>query len=399
VFFHDGTRAMAMVDSVTREGKLRLLSASGEAREAAVEEIVTIRFWGRRPRSILAGTQEVLLVGGDRLRGRVVKCENDVLTLDSYAVGPVELPLSEIHGLLALPVQGAAGRRAEELLVGSHLHLAPSRPVRNEDVTPGEPSGFLDRLLDRRSAGYDGVIEELSPETVEIDDEQLMRTTSLKLLYLAGARLAQATKRPKPPLPAEVFLRVETRDGGALDGVLERIEFGLWRMRPLWDARRTLPVRVDEIVYVEVLNGRTLYLSQLEPSAARERTRLAPAQPHRRNRNCKGEVLSVGGNHYAWGLGVHADSELSYDIGGRFKTFAATVGIDDKVGDTGSVVFALLGDGKVLAKTDVLRGGDKVPKELSVPVTGVKALTLQVTSAGDMDLGDCANWADARLIR
>jgi len=384
VFFHDGARAMAMVDSVTSGGKLRLLGASGEAREAAVEEIVTIRFWGRRPRSILAGTQEVLLVGGDRFRGRVVKCEKDILTLDSHAVGPVELPMSEIHGLLALPVQGAAGRRAEELMM-------------EPETTP--LLAQLDRLLDRRSAAYEGVIEELSPETVDIDDEQLMRTTSLKLLYLAGTRLAQATKRPRPQLPSEVFMRIETRDGGALDGVLEKIEFGLWRLRPLWDQRRTLPVRVDEIVYVEVLNGRTLYLSQLEPSAVKERTQLAPTQPHRRNRNCKGEVLSLGGNHYSWGLGVHADSELSYAIGGRFKTFAATVGIDDKVGAQGSVVFALLGDAKLLAKTDVLRGGDKAPKELSVPVAGVNTLTLQVSSAGDMDLGDCANWADARLIR
>ncbi len=384
MFFHDGARAMAMVDSVTREGKLRLLGAAGEAREAAVEELVTIRFWGRRPRSILAGTQEVSLVGGDRFRGRIVKCENDVLTLDSAAVGPVELPMSEIHGLLALPVQGAAGRRAEELLTESE-----TAPL----------TAHLDRLLDRRSAAYDGVLEELSPETVDIDDEQLMRTTSLKLLYLAGVRLAQATKRPRPPLPAEVFMRIETRDGGAVDGVLEKIEFGLWRVRPLWDQRRTLPVRVDEIVYVEVLNGRTLYLSQLEPSGVKERTRLAPAQPHRRNRNCKGGVISLGGNHYNWGLGVHADSELSYEIAGRFKTFVATVGIDDKVGDQGSVVFALLGDGRALAKTDVIRGGDKAPKELSVPVAGVKTLTLQVGSAGDMDLGDCANWADARLIR
>lgn len=384
VFFHDGTRAMAMVDSVTREGKLRLLEASGEAREAAVEEIVTIRFWGRRPRSILAGTQEVCLVGGDRFRGRIVKCQNDVLTLDSHAVGLVELPMSEIHGLLALPVQGAAGRRAEELLA-------------EHDPTP--LASYLDRLLDRRSAAYDGVLEELSPETVEIDDEQLMRTTSLKLLYLAGIRLAQATKRPRPSLPPEVFMRVQTRDGGAVDGVLEKIECGLWRLRPLWDNRRTLPVRVDEIVYVEVLNGRTLYLSQLEPAVVKERTRLAPAQPYRRNRNCKGEVLSLGGNHYSWGLGVHADSELSYEIGGRFKTFSATVGIDDKVGGQGSVVFAVLGDGRLLGKTDVVRGGDGAPKELLVPIAGVKTLTLQVDSAGDMDLGDCANWADAKLIR
>lgn len=383
VLFHDGRREMAMVDSVTADGKLRLLSASGQSRVAAVEDLVSIQFWGRQPRSIHSGTQELHLVTGDRIRGQITRLENDVLHLDSFAVGPIGVPMASLHGLLALPVQGAAGRRAEELLSDPEV----------------EPTGFLDRVLDRRSATYEGVIEGLNPNALELDDEQLMRTTSLKVLYLAGVRLADATKKAKPPLPGEVFLRVLTRDGGATDGMLRKIEFGLWKLQPLWDPKRTVPIRIDEIVYAEVLNGRTLYLSQLEPSVVNEKTCLAPAQPYRRDRNCKGDVISLGGNHYTWGVGVHADSELTYEIGGRFKQFTAKVGIDDKVGDQGSVVFAVLGDGKPLARTPVVRGSEEAPRELSASVAGVKKLTLKVTSAGDMDLGDCANWADAKLIR
>lgn len=383
VLFHDGRREMAMVDSVTADGKLRLLSASGRSRVVAVEDLVSIQFWGRQPRSIHSGTQELHVVTGDRIRGQIIRLENDVLQLDSFAVGPIGVPMSNLHGLLALPVQGAAGRRGEELLSDPEV----------------EPTGFLDSVLDRRSAAYEGVIEELTPNALELDDEQLMRTTSLKVLYLAGVRLADAAKKVKPRLPGEVFLRVLTRDGGAINGMLRKIEFGLWKLQPLWDAKRTIPMRIDEIVYAEVLNGRTLYLSQLEPSAVREKTYLAPAQPYRRDRNCKGDVISLGGNHHTWGLGVHADSELTYEIGGRFKRFTAKLGIDDKVGDQGSVVFAVLGDGKALARTPVVRGSEDAPRELSASVAGVRKLTLKVTSAGDMDLGDCANWADAKLIR
>ena len=383
VLFHDGRREMAMVDSVTADGKLRLLSASGRSRVVAVEDLVSIQFWGRQPRSIHSGTQELHLVTGDRIRGQIIRLENDVLQLDSFAVGPIGVPMSNLHGLLALPVQGAAGRRGEELLSDPEV----------------EPTGFLDSVLDRRSAAYEGVIEGLTPHALELDDEQLMRTTSLKVLYLAGVLLADATKKVKPRLPGEVFLRVLTRDGGAINGMVRKIEFGLWKLQPLWDAKRTIPIRIDEIVYAEVLNGRTLYLSQLEPSAVREKTYLAPAQPYRRDRNCKGDAISLGRNHHTWGLGVHADSELTYEIGGRFKRFTAKLGIDDKVGDQGSVVFAVLGDGKALAKTPVVRGSEDAPRELSASVAGVRKLTLKVTSAGDMDLGDCANWADAKLIR
>ena len=32
-------------------------------------------------------------------------------------------------------------------------------------------------------------------------------------------------------------------------------------------------------------------------------------------------------------------------------------------------------------------------------LVGVKKLTLKVTNAGDLDLGDVANWGSARMIR
>ncbi len=382
VYFHDGRREMAMVDAVTTEGKLRLRSASGETREVPVEDIVSIQFWGREPRSVRSGIQEFHLTGGDRVRGQITSVKNDVLNLASFAAGQLQIPAENIHGFLALPVQGAAGRRAEELL----------------GEAGREPSGYLDQVLDRRSANYEGVLEDLSTETLELDDEQLMRTTSIKVLYLAGVRLAEATKKDKPPLPDKVFMRIVTRDGSALAGFCRHIEFGKWELQPLWDPDRTLNVRVDEIVYVEVLNGRTLYLSQLEPIAVTEKTTLSPTQPYQRNRNCKKGVLSLGGNRYGWGVGVHADSELTYRIGGRFKSLVTTVGIDDMVGDQGSVIFTMLGDGKVLAQTPVVRGR-QAPRELSVSIVGVDKLTLKVTSAGDLDLGDCADWAGARLVR
>ncbi|GGL67373.1 hypothetical protein GCM10010840_01700 [Deinococcus aerolatus] len=109
-----------------------------------------------------------------------------------------------------------------------------------------------------------------------------------------------------------------------------------------------------------------------------------------------GRALTIGGRIFDKGLGVHAFSVLSYDLGGRCNTFSASLGLDDEVGDRGSVVFQVYGDDRKLYDSGVLRGHDAA-RSAEVGVSGVNALQLIVTDAGDSIDYDHANWADARL--
>jgi N-acetylneuraminic acid mutarotase len=109
-----------------------------------------------------------------------------------------------------------------------------------------------------------------------------------------------------------------------------------------------------------------------------------------------GQALRIGGQTFAKGIGVHANSELRYALNGRCSTFSATVGIDAEVGTKGSVVFQVFGDGKLLKASAPLMGADG-GELLSVPVAGVNELRLVVTDAGDGFEYDHADWADARL--
>jgi hypothetical protein len=59
----------------------------------------------------------------------------------------------------------------------------------------------------------------------------------------------------------------------------------------------------------------------------------------------------------------------------------------------------VLGDGRELYKSPVMRGSDGKPLEIKVAIAGVKRLTLKVTSADDLDLGDVANWGAALVVR
>ncbi|MCH8146858.1 MAG: NPCBM/NEW2 domain-containing protein, partial [Planctomycetes bacterium] len=81
-----------------------------------------------------------------------------------------------------------------------------------------------------------------------------------------------------------------------------------------------------------------------------------------------------------------------------YERFAATIGIDDFVRPGGSVVFRVIGDGRVLFESGEITGRD-APRAIRVDMVGVKLLTLLVDLGEGLDLSDHADWAGARLIR
>lgn len=113
-----------------------------------------------------------------------------------------------------------------------------------------------------------------------------------------------------------------------------------------------------------------------------------------------GKPLTIGGQVFAKGLGVHASSKfvagLNYDLGRACTTFTASIGIDDEVGDRGSVIFKVYGDGQKLYDSGVVRGRDAA-RRITVDVNNVKALKLAVTDAGDTMNFDHADWANPQV--
>jgi alpha-galactosidase len=117
--------------------------------------------------------------------------------------------------------------------------------------------------------------------------------------------------------------------------------------------------------------------------------------PHA-NQSVDGHALSIGGIKFERGLGTHANSTFRISLEGAGDRFTAAVGVDDEIGNRGSIEFKVLGDGKTLWESGVMRGGDK-PKEASADLRGIKMLTLLVTDAGDGFNYDHADWAEAKI--
>ena len=107
-----------------------------------------------------------------------------------------------------------------------------------------------------------------------------------------------------------------------------------------------------------------------------------------------GTNLTINGVTYAKGLGVHANSSITYDLGGKYARFRSDVGPDDE--DPGSVVFDVVSDGVVLFTSGMLRKVDGA-KVVDVNVVGKTTLTINVDGGGWTG-SDHADWAGARLV-
>ncbi len=107
-----------------------------------------------------------------------------------------------------------------------------------------------------------------------------------------------------------------------------------------------------------------------------------------------GGPITIGGQTYEKGLGVHAESIVEVYLGKRCGSFTADVGVDDEVGGNGSVIFEVYADGEKRWTSAKLTGNDPAAKA-SVDVAGARVLRLRVTDAADGNAHDHADWGNA----
>jgi len=108
-----------------------------------------------------------------------------------------------------------------------------------------------------------------------------------------------------------------------------------------------------------------------------------------------GNTLSLGGRTYAKGIGAHAPSTVTVDLGGTCTALAFDYGIDDEIGQGGSIAFVVRGDGAELWRSPTMTASSETGRA-AVDVTGVESLELVLDPLGHngQDHGDWANiWA------
>ncbi len=110
-----------------------------------------------------------------------------------------------------------------------------------------------------------------------------------------------------------------------------------------------------------------------------------------------GIFLTLGGQIFEKGLYAHAPSRFVFDLDSKWKTFTATVGLRDGAADQGSAVFRVLGDGKDLYRSPVLRVGNRA--EVRVGVADVKKLELTAEGGEGHNHNAWSIWAEPAVGR
>src|SRR5438093_439186 len=78
--------------------------------------------------------------------------------------------------------------------------------------------------------------------------------------------------------------------------------------------------------------------------------------PVERNSSFGGHPLGLDGTHYAEGFGTQAPSAIEFRPDVSCQRFASDIGVDDEVGNLGSVIFQVWGDGVKLYDSGVMTG-------------------------------------------
>src|SRR5262245_35161851 len=111
-----------------------------------------------------------------------------------------------------------------------------------------------------------------------------------------------------------------------------------------------------------------------------------------------GKTITIAGKTFERGVGTHANSTMRIGLGGTAEKFTADVGLDDEAeGNVGTINFIVIGDGKNLWESGVMRRGEPA-KNVSVDLQGVRTLVLTVSDTGDGINWDHADWANAKIV-
>ena len=320
----------------------------------------------------------VLLANGDRLAVKQAVVSGENLIVDPAAgnrSGPARLPLEYVQGVI-FSVPELANRR-ERL-----LKLIRNRTARDDLILLANGDRLSGRLL------------ELNSDRVELKHATGRVLTERKHVC---AVLFDPELQDVPDLPDPRAV-VVFADGSRLTSH----EFGEsqdGRLRVSSAATGAIEIRLDALVSVRWLGGRTIDLSEVAPVSVRHTPVLGPPQAIAWNRSVDGSVLRMRGREFARGLGMHGGHQVTWRLDGRYAAFRATVGIDDSTAGGGSVRFRVVCDGRTAFESRVVTGVSPALEIPPVDITECQQLTLTVDSATGADMLDRADWCDAVLVR
>jgi hypothetical protein len=331
-------------------------------------------------------TAHVVLVAGDRIR---LADQASLKIVDNQLYCQVAAPLRVHQGTLKIPLScvamiwlGGPEETQEPVLLLRQL-LSASRQqdvvlLRNGDKVEGHLLPFDSTL----------------PCRLKVGKEQV------ELLWANIGAIAYSTELLAGKPPAAVYYQLVLSDGTRLSVQSASLARGAATLtaRTLFDVAVEVPIA--HVVALDVRHGAAVYLSDLKPAKYEHKPFVGTAWPLVLDGSVTGGELRLANSTFDKGLGLHAESRVSYDLDGQYRWFEATVGLDPEHGKKGRVHIRVLVDGKEkdIGWKKELTASDG-PLAVRVDVGKGRELTLEVLFSGYGDVQAHVNWVDARLIK
>ncbi len=369
----DGATTSGRIRRLGPEDELVLVPVDGPEQVIPLARLVKLSREGGAPASAPEGAV-VLFPDGDRLYGNVVgAAEETSLKVLSSTLGDLAIPLESMLGLvLKLPTEAD---EADTLL--SRVRSSPRQTellwLANGDLLAG---GFL---------GLDEKKIKFQPESGPIELER----SGVVALGFDPALVVY-------PRPQGTFLELALADGSRLGVTAPRVEQG----QVVATTRFGTPIRLPlgELAGVYSRSSSIFYLSEREATAQQYVSYVGPTRPYRRDAAVTGHPLRVAGQPFDRGLGTQSRTLLAYRLAPGDRRFQATVGLDDRAGPQGSVVFRVLVDGREKFASPPMSVRD-APRAIDLDVAGAKVVILATEFGPRGDVRDYADWIEARIIR
>ena len=112
--------------------------------------------------------------------------------------------------------------------------------------------------------------------------------------------------------------------------------------------------QLSELVSVHVRSPRLVYLTERKPVEARYIPYVGPTREIRADRTIDGHLFQLSGQTFDRGIGAQSRTLLAYRLEAGDRRFQALVGVDERAGPLGSVVFRVLVDGQERFKSPPL---------------------------------------------
>lgn len=130
-------------------------------------------------------------------------------------------------------------------------------------------------------------------------------------------------------------------------------------------------------------------------------------QPPQRDKSNRGQEIRINRRGYQRGLGIHAPSEIVYEIRPNYRRFVGLAGVDEyllsrsngsNLAKYPSVVFKVFIDGREAAASPVMRISSPAWRfDVDIP-DRARMISIVTMDAGDGSREDHADWADAGFV-